>query len=1230
MPHLPPEQFVFGIEPVHAVPDPEDKDYILVNTIISETPESFNCVDRYTRTISISGKTLVFEEKHGNGLYSSYNGNDDIKEMNIYAETVIIRSPLRLPQTDVTIYARELAFEGSSACINTMPRSNTIRPGLSQDGNDGLKAGNITLHLDHIRNKDPNRSKYQFILCGGNGQPAGQGKDGDPGEDMAAVGLKQLEGYESQIGICTTHSTYVHYVDKYKLGDPNKWPGNGYNASPGGKAGNGGDGGDFSINCIGASESNVDISGGLPGAPADKTTYIGGLPGQPNPACRVWLAEPIIAWNIDEMHYSYRGEDAKSGEWGHRGHKGTFTKIPSKMSWLHPYILQMVLAYAKDAYLYGHLDVTEEILEDYLEVLETYRNSAEWDKLNGTMMQFEFVQMQDEMEILLHRIKNNLDYFGNPPGWVPMLSFEVNKAAFEEEIDHAIRVLYLSYWVGNAETDIQGRVDALTSVREQTEQEIQAFTEQYNELMALIPQLESEGKDVANQVGVMQGRLQAREQELLARAEENINERHKTPFWKQAARVLGTICSLCPVGQPAVGVIGGGLLLVSSIDENTSWETIAGGLADIAKTDYEKYGKDCKALGEAIDKVPDKIDPKSVGAYLKEIGNKAKPIGEQVKKYKDLFKETQIPKEEVEAELQSLKAADPEFNDLIDEIAELMAQKEALGQELATSIQLVSSLSNGITFDLLVIDGMNRGIAEGNAVLDPRASMYLEEMDRRARERLLKYHYYMAKAYEYRLLEPYPGELNLDSMFNKFKKIVEESSNHNLGPDDFDALKALYEEQLSTVAFDIYNRYQSNPPELSVPIRYNLTQEEIQTLNAREPVTINLVERGLFPLSEENIRILKLKVKTLDVHMEGGDPGDWAYLDIYMDHAGLSKLVRDGEVYQFRHYNPLTENPITWGARYDGIDHTIDSIEPSAASESLLRSLIDLDDEELLIYSRPAAWADITLTKNVETQTGIDMVIDSLRLEATYDFMKTQDKVKMQVLVSEDGMMPYFIVDTEDLNGRQDGRGNFFRTYTKNPNAKVTVKAPAAYGMWQFEKWTDRYGNDLGDDPTNRVLELNLGTDQIIRAQMGRISGSISGKVTYTCNATGIAGATVNLTQDGSVINSTVTNSNGEYTFTNVFPGGYEVNASKPRFWDNATEVTVTAGATTEADMMLWLKGDVYNDGVLDIYDIIMLRQAAAENIPWDYRYDLYVDAMVDIYDIIVLRQAVAGNIVLD
>jgi parallel beta-helix repeat protein len=181
--------------------------------------------------------------------------------------------------------------------------------------------------------------------------------------------------------------------------------------------------------------------------------------------------------------------------------------------------------------------------------------------------------------------------------------------------------------------------------------------------------------------------------------------------------------------------------------------------------------------------------------------------------------------------------------------------------------------------------------------------------------------------------------------------------------------------------------------------------------------------------------------------------------------------------------------------------------------------------------------------------------------------------------------------------------------------------------------WNDYTGNDadtdgLGDTPYD--IQGGTNKDYLPLINISGLWGSIFGQVTYTCNTTGIAGATVNLTQGGSVIDSTVTDNNGSYTFANVLLGAYSVNASKVHFWDNATDVTVTAGASTEADMMLWLKGDVYNDGVLDIYDIIMLRQAAAENIPWDYRYDLYVDATVDIYDIIVLRQAVAGNIVLE
>jgi len=912
MPHLPAEQVAFGLEPVHAVPDPEDKDYLFINTIMNEEPESFNNVVRNTRTISISGKMVVFHDGHNNGLYS-YNGSEDIKEMNIYAETVIFRSPLHLPQTNVIIYARELRFD-DSAYISTTPLSLTDPAEQFQDGAHGLKAGDIELHVESYH--DNEWLGHRFIMRGGNGQPAGPGQNGAPGQDLPTVG----DWNDCPDGDKTTYAVrgivleegedYIYYSIIDEKGNKNEWPGNGSNAKPGGKPGNSGNGGDFSSTLW--LQGKVNNYYGIAGDYASEA--IGGRAGLPNPAYRQILRYTINGECYDWRklpgaageHYSIPGSNAPApGPEPPYGQPGTFSTIEGSMSWLHPYAMKMVIAHAKDAYLYGHVDVTEEILEDYMEVLDTYRNSTEWNELEETQ-RLELGQMQDGMQILLHRINNNMDYFGNPAGWVPMLSFEVSKAAFEQETDHAIRVLYLCYWIGNAEMDIQEKVDALAYAREKKSEEIQDFKDQYNELMGLIPRLQAEGEAVANQEYLLQERSKQLEQELLKRAEHNLEE----PWWKEATRVLSAVCSLCPVGQPVTGRIGGGLTIITNIDPDTPWESIDD-LKSFSKMDYTKYGTDCEALGDTIKGIPDDIfNLTLMTGYVKEIGNKSVPILKEAEKYKDILKETEIPKSEVDAELKKIKATDPEFNQLADEIAELVARKEALGKQLAKSIQMTSTLSNAITFDLLAIDGMNRDIADGNAVLDHRASAYLKEMEHRETDRLLKYHYYMAKGYEYRLLEPYPGELDLGSLFDKFKYIAEAAdSDHNLGSNDFNALKALYEFELSTIAEGIYDTYQSNPPELSAPIRFNISQEEIQKLNAGEPVTVNLIERGMFPLSDENVRIVKLKVNAMDAHPEDENLGEWAYLNIHMEHSGLSKLVRDGEVYQFRHYNPFTENP---------------------------------------------------------------------------------------------------------------------------------------------------------------------------------------------------------------------------------------------------------------------------------------------------------------------------------
>ena len=141
-------------------------------------------------------------------------------------------------------------------------------------------------------------------------------------------------------------------------------------------------------------------------------------------------------------------------------------------------------------------------------------------------------------------------------------------------------------------------------------------------------------------------------------------------------------------------------------------------------------------------------------------------------------------------------------------------------------------------------------------------------------------------------------------------------------------------------------------------------------------------------------------------------------------------------------------------------------------------------------------------------------------------------------------------------------------------------------------------------------------------------TGSITGEITYTCNTTGIAGVEVNLTE-GSVVDSTTTDSEGNYTFTDVIPGVYYVNASKSRFWDNSTEVTVSTGEIEEANMMLWLKGDLDGNGeVADAVDVNMMIQASVgDYTAADWKFDLDGNGEVaDAVDVNMMIQASVGD----
>ncbi|AEE53212.1 T9SS type A sorting domain-containing protein [Haliscomenobacter hydrossis] len=968
VPALPAEQTAFGLKPVVPIPADDDDGYVII-TLVKGTREYFNHTERETNSISIAGKTLVFDKQIANKLKTFCdNPRNDVKELTLYAEKVIIRCALRFPQTNVTIYARSLVFEDGSekASINTQPEA----PTAPQGNVNGSQAGSITLYLQHLSTD----FEFRFRLIGGSGQGTG----------------------------------------------------------------NGGNGGVLS--------SNLDLK-----------TFMDAAPGS-------------------------------AGASGLKGAAGGFQSIAQRHTWLHPYALRLVIAHTKVAYLNGHWGYTQKIADDYVQMVAQYKASTEWGA-TGEESQVELSQLQDEMASISERIANNQDYYGNPAGWVPLLSFEVNKIAFEEEIDHAIKVLYFCYWLQRINANNEQKNSALISVKKQQEELLMAFQNAYNQAIALLPQLEAQADAVAAEIDIIQKDLEQLEQELLERSKYVVEERHKPPkrsSWRKIVGTVGAIAQVVPLYQPALGAIGTGLQVISNLDFGKPLDAVKqmyNVAKDISKVDFSKSADSLKSLIDSLDFTNIRSGKKLL-SYAKNVGTFLAPLVTTLADLREKTGPTKVPLEEIQVELDKMRAESPEFTDLTNRTNDLMMEKLQFQQRIAGTLQTVTKVANDIQAALVTIDGINLQVFNTGSKRDLRAMIYIKDMEERAKERLTRYHYNLAKAYEYRLLEPYDSDLNLTEMVDRFKNIAETKGNNvELSKTEFELLREAYNEVLAKVTDNILRKYNDNAPEMFTSVNFSLTPEDLDQLNKGQPVNLNLVERGLIQPNEEAPRIREFRVESIKMHLENGQPGSFAYFDVVMEHSGLSKLKKDGQVYFFNHYNNRNTNPISWSVRYDVRDQTITSKAPSPSVSSLLKSLLDklnkFSSENLELYSRPAAWADIIVNKYDNSSNGVKMVIDELRFNVVYDFHQIPSGLITLEVVTNKDLKPLISMGLSDKNQRQDGWGSFLRTYFKNANSTMNINTPAQYGVWAFENWTDFSGNIIS---AKNEISVNLGSNKMLKA----------------------------------------------------------------------------------------------------------------------------------------------------
>ena len=1135
-PHLPPE--IDSLETERRFPDPESAEFLVVHDVKSEDVEPFNHADRNTRVVTISGKSVVFDpDSAKNGLYGSLNENDDVKELRVFAETVIIRNALRLPQTKVAIHARELRFEdqpgsGEIARIDTTPRDDQTVPGESENGVGGLKAGDIELAVERLYTSSD--AGPRFVLRGGNGQSAGLGRDsvdrvGRPMNVLETFRwcpcfrnpllLPSLESNCSWSGVNEDGAPKpwggdVVFVQLFDWrGRPwctmgeQSWPQDGEDAVPSGRPGSGGDGGDifatvdippFMIDSSGGSAGDKapDVFGGEPGSPATAlwlrarpltedelragcpypegtSTWYGAFRshGFYAPTC-VGLTTELLVFEVFDSRTAAKGQDAVAPDADILvGSAGSFGRLASPKEWFHPSSVRGVLHHVREAYLQGHMDFARETLEVYSALLDAYEASQD-----GVAVPGELHLIRQEVDNLLGRVVSNLDYFGNPAGWVPMLSFEVTKTAFEREIDSAFKLLYSIYWLEKIAHDQHDRVEALNVTRNGLVEEIGGLEEAYSAATTSLPGLTTRFEGLKDDIFRFEARLQEILEQLVREARNKVKKRHKVPGWKKAASVLSSVAQVVPVGQPVLGAIGTGLdLVLKRTGTEISLQTLREDFKSIKKVEFSKFATDAKDFKDKVKEIKSKdpgnviADAKAIYEGLNLLAEKFAPVIDSVR---SAIKKTSVPKGEVEAELAKLKARHPEFVELTKEVEELNRRKEQIVAQIADATDTVTRVAVEIQRNLAAIDALNRNILENASEIDFRVALYLEEIERQTKDRLIRYQYLMAKAFEYRILKPAPVDFTLPELIEEFQNIAArglDGTPWKATPDVFADVKNLFVQELRHIAANIVEDLASNAPERSAPVAFSLQPEELDELNDHGTVTINLFESGLFGFTEENIRIVDLMTREIVVDAE---PGVDVTLRIRFEHSGDSLLSFKGKTYSFSHFRNSSVNPITWKTVYDNYDGTLAETHPSAASDSLIRHLLpDLRPGEVLLYSRPSAWADIVIT--VEARPVHEIVgIERLRLAVNYDYSeKPSDKVELSVQTDGD-LAPVITFDQEDLNERRDGRGDFRRVFSKSDTA--SLRADSVYGNYTFHKWTDERGRDLDPPALDRTLAVNL------------------------------------------------------------------------------------------------------------------------------------------------------------
>jgi len=764
--------------------------------------------------------------------------------------------------------------------------------------------------------------------------------------------------------------------------------------------------------------------------------------------------------NLDGGSYG-KPTDWKKMPLGPQGDPGTYHFEENWYSWLHPNAVRLNLQYTRESYIYGHDELVRSTCQKYINFIQSYKKTDGWN--NDTIGRLDLEQIYYAFSSILEQLNENLDYFGNPRGWAPLLSFEANLENYKNEIEFSIRVLYLNYWLSTKAASLEDKQEAAQLLKVQCIAEIMRLRDLYSATYVEYGPNLLRFKNYVNKLDSVTTFYNMKIEALLTTARKNVENSWESRL-RQIGYIAGQVCKFIP--GPASQILGSTLQTAASLDYDDplsmdNWSKI-----------HETLTLAMDEFGTAAENASGLIGGMNPASMAEAAGKQAMHNAEVVlnnlspeslQKIGPAIKELTIPDGRVKAEFERLKRNTPILEVWTDSMEVYSMKKGESAQALSFNQQQLSAIPREITKLLLGVDAMDNILIRTEDIADPRAMSYLNEMEKTAWERMVRYHYYLAMAYQYRFLKPYGQALNMQPLFESFATLAEYDA--DLTPDQYASLLVVFEDQIKLISDEIYTSFNDGTySEFNEPVNYTLAKNQLNELNTTGELKINIWNSGKIPREFTDCRITNMSIveEKLSIHADTilAD----ASLTMLMAHSGNSALIHPetGEHFMFsqynddaaEYYNTSSMSPLGWAEKYFFYNKEIVSIERSLASQSLIKNILNVaDDNDLMIFTRPAGWAEIKLVNTLYTgeHANMNYTIDSLTLRINIDYRATT-KFSNILVNTSDGLLPLITCSKPDLNGRDYGWGNFTRSFNKNDGI-VTFTAPEDYGIYTFDKW---------------------------------------------------------------------------------------------------------------------------------------------------------------------------------